>query len=851
MCIYNMTNEAPKPPINLFQGLSLGDSPQQSNSPQRKIAPLKKSRNTNPTAGTTSSGNIFPVGTGSQTPAGSTGQVESITVFAPGPVLPRTKPEPQATQLQAPIAFFTTPPAQTPRPKIENHTTTSLPSVLFPSTPNSAPRSSSIFSSTPQSSFVASPTPEPPALATPYDAAAEAAPPHPLFSATFQDALKQGPEIAQEAVRAIQTLRTSINDNKLVKLLADAMALRRFRGTDTRTIAVLGDSGEGKETQWRILFVCILSLSAGKSSLINSLLHFPGVAQTSDIGSACTSVVTEYRQKRHKDTAPITIEVEYLSTSEIRDLIKELLWSYRQLFLPSVESEETSEQDYNRFMRESEQAWSALSAAFKHKREFTQSFAKDMSDGALERITDKLVQWAGEIEWPTGGGEGSWTSTAETADECVEKTKLFMQDRLWPFTKIIRVYLDSPVLKTGVVLADLPGLQDTNLARVRATQDFLIKCDTIMIVAKISRAITDQSLKSSLFYVLSRHMPMEWEQSGTQRLNVAVVCTKSEEINLRNARTEFCGSNKSISAETMTRLDNEIEAAKSSGDRDRKKAAKKQQELLLVKARNEHVKRNLQSIYSSEMQGRSLEVFCVSNKWYEKYCPKGNTKFVEASGVPDVRRFCHTVTADAQLNEAKHFLKSRLSAMLNTLNLWADSSLQKQERDKLDESIRTKVKGLIDEVPELVDTFEQDFTTCFQEQVMDFFGIHRLKYRFERQGLLIHLIQGQRDEHWDRAASKEGLQWTSWHWSKTPTSSLLRKPNDLTAQYNAWCLNNGDHQTMKRGHENWNSKIIWKMRMELECQWDLVEEEVSDVFTQLLEAIKKSLESLKSSLKGG
>ena len=54
---------------------------------------------------------------------------------------------------------------------------------------------------------------------------------------------------------------------------------------------------------------------------------------------------------------------------------------------------------------------------------------------------------------------------------------------------------------------------------------------------------------------------------------------------------------------------------------------------------------------------------------------------------------------------------------------------------------------------------------------------------------------------------------------------------------------------MKRGHENWNSKIIWKMRMELECQWDLVEEEVSDVFTQLLDAMKKSLESLKCSLR--
>jgi hypothetical protein len=99
------------------------------------------------------------------------------------------------------------------------------------------------------------------------------------------------------------------------------------------------------------------------------------------------------------------------------------------------------------------------------------------------------------------------------------------------------------------------------------------------------------------------------------------------------------------------------------------------------------------------MNGRTLDVFCVSNKWYEKYCPKGNTEFVEASGIPDLRRFCHTVTADAQLNEAKHFLKSRLSALLNTLDLWASSLLQKQDEiEEPDESIQTRVTELIDQV---------------------------------------------------------------------------------------------------------------------------------------------------------
>jgi 3-mercaptopyruvate sulfurtransferase SseA len=102
--------------------------------------------------------------------------------------------------------------------------------------------------------FAASPTPEPPAPTTPYDAAAEAALPHPLFSTTFQSALKQGPEIAQEATKALEKMQIGVKDAEVSKFLADARALQRFQGTDTRTIAVLGDSGEGKKIQSYLLF---------------------------------------------------------------------------------------------------------------------------------------------------------------------------------------------------------------------------------------------------------------------------------------------------------------------------------------------------------------------------------------------------------------------------------------------------------------------------------------------------------------------------------------------------------------------------------------------------------------------
>ncbi|KAH7316951.1 hypothetical protein B0I35DRAFT_434291 [Stachybotrys elegans] len=638
---------------------------------------------------------------------------------------------------------------------------------------------------------------QPLASVTPYDAKEELAPAHALFTTAFQDALKNGSSIANDTVIAIEKLAAggwagSTADVK--KYLTDAKSFTAFRSTDTRTIAVLGDSGEGK------------------SSLINSLLHIPGVAQTGDIGSACTSVVTEYRQKKPEHVAAITIEAEYLSKSEIQELVRELLWSYRQLFLPIVESSNTSEQDYVRYTRESEHAWSALEAAFKHKRQFTQTYARDMSEGALEKITEQLLQWVDEIEWPQGARNGLWTSNAETAEQCVDQTRFFSQDRFWPFTKIIRVYLSSQILKTGLVLADLPGLHDTNLARVRATQDYLIKCDNIIIVAKISRAITDQSLKSSLFHVFSQHVPAEWEQSGAQNFKVAVVCTRSEDINPRTARPEFCGPNKRIPEELMVQLDKEIADAKATGDNKRKKMAKKQQELLLVQARNGHVRENLQSLFASEMHGRRLDVFCVSNKWYEKYCPKGNIEFVHASGIPELRRFCHTISADAQFKEAKNFLKARMSACLNSLDIWASSLLNAQQKPTLNASIVTKLDNIRNQIPGLIQTFRSGFTQSFQDQIMKAFR--------------------HRDMKWQEAATQQGQEWKTWHWT----------------QYNAWCKNNGIHSTLKRGSRNWNTEIIWKMRIELDGLWELVEDDVGDSFSALLEGLLRLLEELKVSL---
>ncbi|KAF2183055.1 hypothetical protein K469DRAFT_584335 [Zopfia rhizophila CBS 207.26] len=628
--------------------------------------------------------------------------------------------------------------------------------------------------------------------ARPYDVRDEQPPTNTVFfKPQFQTQLTRGIHIAESLAGDLGHCRP-IQGSSVYRLLDDARKLSDFQTADTRIVALLGDSGE-----------------AGKSSVINSLLHCREVARTSDIGTACTSVITEYRLKAPHHTAPFTIEVEYLPAAEIEEVVKELLWNYRQLYLPDVEQELNAD-EYKRCCEQSELAWSTLEAAFGDRREFKKELLRDTSAEGKEKVLTLLLQWTRELDWPAGGSDGIWRSTAQETKECCAKTSQFMQNRLWPFTKVIRVYLSAQVLKTGIVLADLPGLRDTNLARVRATERYLLKADHIFIIAQISRAISDQSLKSSLYTALAQHIPHEWNDSAGRFLNVSVVCTKTEEINFDTLKVQFCGPGKAISEEAFQELDRKIKRAKNLGDEKTKKQLKREREFLLIKARNQFVKAGLQSAYAEKVENKTLEVFCVSNKAYEKYAKKGRVEFVEASGIPEVRRFCHTITAQSQLDESKNFLLSKLPSLLSSARLWMEKTLQEADDSATTETIR-------DELLESINLAENEKTVEFKSDIKE----QVLKYMDRRNG------------YWEKAAKAKSDVWNTWHWT----------------QYNAWCRHNGNYYTEKRGDVNWNSEIIWKMRAELAYQWELVEDEIPEMFKSVEEAVDEAFGEIQATMR--
>lgn len=79
-----------------------------------------------------------------------------------------------------------------------------------------------------------------------YDVRDEEAPLEPFFTPVFQTALRTGLGIANKVVHAIEKLvGSSVPSSDLERLVTDARRLETFQSSDTRTIAVLGDSGEG------------------------------------------------------------------------------------------------------------------------------------------------------------------------------------------------------------------------------------------------------------------------------------------------------------------------------------------------------------------------------------------------------------------------------------------------------------------------------------------------------------------------------------------------------------------------------------------------------------------------------
>ncbi|QVM07612.1 hypothetical protein D8B26_002310 [Coccidioides posadasii str. Silveira] len=371
------------------------------------------------------------------------------------------------------------------------------------------------------------------------------------------------------------------------------------------------------------------------------------------------------------------METEYLSGEELDREIVQLLDDYRFAHAPDFRSRtDLSADDVAESIRKSEAAEDRFSAAFSDRPNWDLARLRDFSSGSYERALEIVRDWARSIVWPGNGEGGLLTQTAATSQACSRQLEQFMESSLWPFVKIVRVYLEAAVLRLGLVLTDLPGFRDANAARVSTTRQYLSNCDHIFVVSGISRAIDDATISN----VIEEHVKTPPSVGRTRTPGLTVVCSRAAELNSRiMGRYE-----NEIDTTERRRLENELRLAYAGNVLDwrRHREAEIAHLALFVNARNSSVAVRLRE----RVPDVEFEVFCVDMGHYQR---PFNEKQVKLSGIPTLRRFCHSIPAASLYATGRNFLNISLPSLVNSLEVWYDSGTHARSQPLLNQvSIR-------------------------------------------------------------------------------------------------------------------------------------------------------------------
>ncbi|KAF2811457.1 uncharacterized protein BDZ99DRAFT_413910 [Mytilinidion resinicola] len=596
----------------------------------------------------------------------------------------------------------------------------------------------------------------------------------------------------------------------LYALRQQAQALSEFEPSRTRTVGLVGDSG------------------VGKSSLINSLLDRPDLARSSGDGSGSTCVVTEYRFRPAHHDEPFGIEVDYMSSEEVKELLEELLRTYRQFYIPAFQEVDTIEEQ-TEIRDKSAKAWTTLHAMFRNEPRLTKELLLAASTDEDASLLKTLEEWATKVLSTRPGGPSCriWSGTADSVDECVDRVEQFNRDStdetapsLWPFVRIIRVYLRTPLLQTGLVLVDLPSLRDLNHARVCSIERYLRNCHEVFAVTTMSQALADQGVLDTIRRN-GRHRPLR------------IVCTKSENANgreierkappdvalqIRTWREQIQSLHlqlKRCEARRRHRLPGSVE--EEIANRDVLEEMEFGLKKLLIERQNHSVATKLIDRYAMDVQMADLKIFCVSNKDYFEHRHDEQNRAelrLELSGILGLRRYCHSIPAEAQFIAAAAFIEHEAPALVGSLRQWSVAG-----SDQVPEKVAEDLRHLMKQTEEVLT----------KKLVLGSSEIQVAKNNLNREfaASIVHPIREQRHD-WIKAATEVSREW------------IVYKPSAFAA----FCRKYGNHETRAVGAHKWNEDLIRVMRLQLESNWGFFQEWIEDCKKDVIDSVHDVFDSV-------
>ncbi|RAL00728.1 uncharacterized protein BO80DRAFT_465201 [Aspergillus ibericus CBS 121593] len=280
--------------------------------------------------------------------------------------------------------------------------------------------------------------------------------------------------------------------------MTECERMRRYAQTEKVIIGVVGTTG------------------AGKSSLINAILDENNLVAT-DCMRASTAVATEISYN-HGDSK-YRAEVEFIRRRE---------WQ-QELEILSAEI-----QDYYEIVRRGEAPTDSHAAVAleKIKAVYPALTPQNILDASVDDLmgNEKVCELLDTTMHFEEDDPNIFAEKFETGpDEQAHSTDgLDLTDHgigLWPLVRVVRIYTKAAALKTGAILVDLPGVFDSNAARVAVANDYMKRCSSHWIVAPINRAVDDKVARDLLSRNFRRQMQMDSAFN-----DITFICTKTDDI---------------------------------------------------------------------------------------------------------------------------------------------------------------------------------------------------------------------------------------------------------------------------------------------------------------------------------
>ncbi|KAF3315541.1 hypothetical protein TWF173_003456 [Orbilia oligospora] len=432
------------------------------------------------------------------------------------------------------------------------------------------------------------------------------------------------------------------------------------------TIAFVGETGEGKST------------------LLNALLGCGDIAPTSG-SSACTCVATEFSSRTSDMHSKFYAIVEYISREDFEQEVQVL----RQEIQDKGGTIDYDDDDIDTTMESLDtrsqyttdgSSLQSYDAAIDKLKALFPGFQECDLPGISEKVralyeTEPLRSGKRVIES---------NNDSEFVDEVSKVVSAKNgsggdEPELWPLVKVVKIYLDSDVLRTGAVLVDLPGIQDSNAARTSVANEYLEKADRVIIVSRLSRAL-DRKPTANL---AKAHFERQIESAGRKR--ITLVCTWCDSFKPSDAKTDFKDVPGFLEKFTelsrgTEKLSNHALRALSPEERNAYKigveAAKKQLNDLCRRTLDEEMPKRLSQKYCEVVKENvDVKSFLVASTSYQELADLGAGDDDEAyeTQIPQLKDYCMRIPVGQRAYITALFISSDVVRVYSGLGLFLTS----------------------------------------------------------------------------------------------------------------------------------------------------------------------------------